>query len=48
MTFRDLDVSVLDKMLNGVPGVVEHGIFMGLATAVFIADETVGVIEQRR
>jgi len=48
MTFGDLEVSVLDKMLNDVPGVVEHGIFTGLATAVFIADETVGVIEQRR
>ena len=48
MTFGDIEVLVLDKMLNDVPGVVEHGIFTGLATAVFIADETVGVIEQRR
>ena len=48
MTFENSDALVLDTTLNALPGVVEHGIFAHLATAVFIADESVDVIEQRR
>jgi ribose 5-phosphate isomerase A len=35
----DFDVQELDIALNATPGVVEHGIFRGLASAVFIAAE---------
>jgi ribose 5-phosphate isomerase A len=48
MVFENSDALALDAMLNAVPGVVEHGIFSGLATAIFIADDAVDVIEQRR
>ena len=48
MTFENSDALVLDTTLNALPGVVEHGIFAHLATTVFIADESVDVIEQRR
>jgi len=34
----------LNHLLNNIPGVVEHGIFRGLTTAVFIADN--GNIEE--
>lgn len=34
-----LDSQALDAALNETPGVVEHGIFRGLASAVFIAAE---------
>jgi len=36
----------LDRMLNATPGVVEHGIFRGLAGTVLIAGE--GKVEERR
>ena len=36
----------LNAMLNGTPGVVEHGIFEGLATAVFIANDEDGITEK--
>jgi len=36
----------LNAMLNGIPGAVEHGIFEGLATAVFIANDDEGITEQ--
>ncbi len=40
MKFDDIsDVRALDSMLNAVPGVVEHGIFDQLATAVFIGHD---------
>jgi len=49
MTFdKSHDVMMLNTLLNELPGVVEHGIFMGLVTAVLVADENVDVIEQRR
>jgi ribose 5-phosphate isomerase A len=48
MAFEERDILALDSALNATPGVVEHGIFTGLATAIFIADESVDVIEQRR
>lgn len=35
----------LDQSLSGTPGVVEHGIFQGLASAVFVAQD--GRVEER-
>lgn len=35
----DFDIGALDVALNDTPGVVEHGIFRGLTSAVFIAAE---------
>jgi ribose 5-phosphate isomerase A len=32
------DADALAAALNAIPGVVEHGLFIGLATAVIIAD----------
>jgi ribose 5-phosphate isomerase A len=47
MTFGgDWDGQALNDALNGSPGVVEHGVFLGLASAVFIAAD--GVVEERR
>ena len=47
MTFDpELDASILDAALNATPGVVEHGIFSGLASIVVIAAD--GRIEERR
>lgn len=40
-----LDAATLDDLLNSTPGVVEHGIFRGLARAVFVADN--GIVNQR-
>lgn len=48
MTFEWSEIFALDTALNDVPGVVEHGIFTGLATAIFVADDSIDVIEQRR
>jgi len=33
------DPDALAQLLNGIPGVVEHGLFIGMATAVIVADE---------
>jgi ribose 5-phosphate isomerase A len=41
----DVDCTDLDAALNDTPGVVEHGIFRGLASAVLIASD--GRIEER-
>lgn len=41
----ELDAEALDDALNGTPGVVEHGIFRGLASAVFIGAG--GQVEER-
>lgn len=41
----EIDSSTLDGLLNATPGVVEHGIFQNLASAVFIADQ--GHVEER-
>ena len=47
MTFdADLQSQALDDMLNATPGVVEHGIFRGLANTVLIAAN--GQVEERR
>lgn len=48
MTFTaDKDAATLDAELNAIPGIVEHGIFSGLASAVFCACPE-GVEEQWR
>ncbi|PCJ30615.1 MAG: ribose 5-phosphate isomerase A [Gammaproteobacteria bacterium] len=41
----DTDITALDKQLSSVPGVVEHGIFIGLASTVLIAEQ--GKVEVR-
>jgi len=47
MTFdATLQSQALDEMLNATPGVVEHGIFRGLANTVLIAAN--GQVEERR
>ena len=40
-----VDSQALNEMLNATPGVVEHGIFQGLAAAVFVAQD--GRVEDR-
>lgn len=40
-----IDSQALNGMLNATPGVVEHGIFQGLAAAVFVAQD--GRVEER-
>lgn len=40
-----IDSRALDEALNGTPGIVEHGIFRGLASAIFVAAE--GRVEER-
>jgi ribose 5-phosphate isomerase A len=39
------DAATLDELLNSTPGVVEHGIFRGLARGVFLAEN--GNVTQR-
>ena len=41
----DMDSNALNTILNAMPGVVEHGIFHNLASAIFIAGE--GQVEER-
>jgi ribose 5-phosphate isomerase A len=41
----DMDSKALNEALNGTPGVVEHGIFRGLASAIFVAAG--GGVEER-
>jgi ribose 5-phosphate isomerase A len=46
MTFdAEMDSKALDATLNGTPGVVEHGIFSGLASAILVATD--GRVEER-
>jgi ribose 5-phosphate isomerase A len=40
-----VDSQALNEMLNATPGVVEHGIFQGLAAVVFVAQD--GRVEER-
>jgi ribose 5-phosphate isomerase A len=40
-----VDSQALNDMLNATPGVVEHGIFQGLAAAIFVAQD--GLVEER-
>jgi ribose 5-phosphate isomerase A len=42
---EDLDSRKLDTLLNGIPGIVEHGIFSSLASAVFCAKD--GQVEEQ-
>ncbi len=49
MTFESYpDASTLNTVLNDIPGVVEHGIFVDLASAVFVASDGAEVIERWR
>ena len=41
----EIDCKVLNDMMNETPGVVEHGIFYGLTSAVFIAED--GQVQER-
>ena len=43
---KSITESELNDMLNNTPGVVEHGIFYGLSSAILIADD--GAIQERR
>ncbi len=46
MTFdKAMDAHTLNTLINNTPGVVEHGIFYGLADAVFIAEN--GFVSER-
>ncbi len=38
MQFKNISCIELDALLNSTPGVVEHGIFVGLASKILIAD----------
>ena len=40
-----LNCAALNQLLNNIPGIVEHGIFTGLASTILIADQ--GIIEVR-
>ena len=42
---QSISESALNQLINNTPGVVEHGIFYGLTSVVFIADD--GKIEER-
>lgn len=42
---KSLDASTLNALINNTPGVVEHGIFCGLADVVLIADN--GTVSER-
>ncbi|MDO9280774.1 MAG: ribose-5-phosphate isomerase RpiA [Methylotenera sp.] len=42
---KSLDASTLNALINNTPGVVEHGIFCGLADIVLIADN--GTVSER-
>lgn len=42
---QNLSASALNTMLNNVPGVVEHGIFLNLASAILIAEN--GAVTER-
>lgn len=42
---KSMTEEMLNNQLNNIPGVVEHGIFLGLASSVFIADA--GKVEEK-
>ncbi|MDO9051537.1 MAG: ribose-5-phosphate isomerase RpiA [Methylotenera sp.] len=42
---KNLNASTLNALINNTPGVVEHGIFCGLADVVLIADD--GTVSER-
>ncbi|MGR8932577.1 MAG: ribose-5-phosphate isomerase RpiA [Gammaproteobacteria bacterium] len=41
-----IDANLLNERLNAIPGIVEHGIFSKLATAIFVGIN--GIVEERR
>ena len=43
---QSISENTLNQLINNTPGVVEHGIFYGLSSAILIADA--GKIEERR
>jgi ribose 5-phosphate isomerase A len=43
---EDLDSTTLNTLLNGIPGVVEHGIFSHLTSAVFCGEN--GQVKEKR
>jgi len=43
---ENLDSATLDTLLNGIPGIVEHGIFSQLADIVFCGEN--GQVEEKR
>ena len=43
---QSISESALNQLINNTPGVVEHGIFVGLSSAILIADA--GKVEERR
>lgn len=42
---QDIDSAMLNTFLNDIPGIVEHGIFSGLASAIFCGDN--GQVQER-
>lgn len=42
------DPEALDRALNDLPGVLDHGLFLGLATDVLVGEEGGGVRHRRR
>ncbi len=42
---KDIDSATLNTFLNDIPGIVEHGIFSGLASAIFCGDN--GQVQER-
>ena len=46
MSFDGLDAETLNNTLNSIPGIVEHGIFYGLATTVLVAIN--GQVQERQ
>jgi len=42
---KSITESALNDLLNNTPGVVEHGIFIGLSSAILVADD--GNIEEK-
>lgn len=45
MTFPGIEADELNDLLNATPGVVEHGVFKGLSSAVFVGNDE--GVEQR-
>jgi ribose 5-phosphate isomerase A len=43
---EDIDSQTLNTLLNDIPGIVEHGIFGNLASAIFCADN--GQVKEKR
>jgi len=41
---KNIDAATLNAQINNTPGVVEHGIFLGLTDLVLIADN--GIVSE--